>query len=714
MKLLIVESPAKSKTIENYLGSEYQVASSIGHIRDLTIKGKGGFGVDLENNFKPQYAILKDKHEVVANLKKLADQADFVYLATDPDREGEAISWHLQEVLGKQPMKVARIVFNEITKTAILEALKNPRQVDMDLVHSQESRRILDRIIGFRLSSLLQQKIGSKSAGRVQSVALKLVVDREKEIEAFDSKEYWEIYAVLSKAEYTHLPLKAKLIGLLTDKDIFDYTKLSINNQEESGTVTKNLENASYVIQRVDKKMRNRSSKPPFITSTLQQDAAAKFNYNAKRVMIIAQKLYEGIDIGQERVGLITYMRTDSIRLSEDFQTSAKEYILSRYGENYFKQNKSKNKEGQHVQDAHEAIRPTSVTRTPEMMKTYLSAEEYKVYTIIYNRALASMMSDAVIEDTKIGISASEYVFNLDGQQIMFDGFLRLYEEASLDDNEETPILPSLTEKEQLTLMDLCSEQKFTNPPHRYTEARLIRKMEELGIGRPSTYAMTMETLRLRSYVQMQNRTFIPTDQGRLTSEQLDLFFNSIINVKYTADMEKRLDEISLGQSIWYEEIRKFYDAFIPLVEKARDEMVKIYPKHTDEFCPVCGMPLFIRRGPFGEFTACSGYPHCKYIKKALKPDPVKTGVECPLCHEGELVERINVRGKTKGALFYACSLFPKCKATYSGLPNGDKCNVCQAPMIQVGEEVKCGNTKCKTNRKSKKKVVSEEIVASE
>lgn len=692
MKLLIVESPAKSKTIERYLGEEYVVESSIGHIRDLTIKGKGGFGVDIENNFQPEYEVLKEKKEVVEKLKKLAFKADHIYLATDPDREGEAISWHLQEVLEQPSDKVSRVVFNEITKKAVLNAIPNARQVDMDLVHSQESRRILDRMIGFRLSSLLQQKIGSKSAGRVQSVALKLIVDREKEIEAFDSKEYWDIHALLLKNESV---LKAKFI-----KD--QNGNVELNDEASTLKVIEHLKDAKYIVDNIEKKNRNRSSKPPFITSTLQQDAGARLKYNAKRVMMIAQKLYEGIDIGDERVGLITYMRTDSIRLSDDFIASAKTYIEDNYGKKYYKGFKAKNKKGAHVQDAHESIRPTSIDRTPEKMKPYLSNDEYKLYTLIYNRAVASLMSDAEVEDTKVNILANECLFNLEGEKIVFDGFLKIYEEAKIDETEDLSRLPELTIGEELPLQDLVYEQKFTNPPYRYTEARLIRKMEELGIGRPSTYALTMETLRLRSYVTMDKRTFVPSEQGRLTSDQLELFFSSIINVKYTADMENTLDLISEGKAIWYEEIREFYETFMPLVENARDNMVKLYPKLTDEYCPECGLPLYIRRGPFGEFTACSGYPHCRYIKKAVKPEPVKTGVECPLCHEGELVERINVRGRNKGAKFYACSKFPKCRATYSGLPNGDTCKVCKSPMIIVDDVVRCGNERCKTNRKKK------------
>ncbi len=693
MKLLIVESPSKSKTIEHYLGSEYKVVASLGHIRDLRIKGKGGFGVDVENNFQPEYSILPEKKEVVDNLIKLAEEADHIYLATDPDREGEAISWHLQDVLDQDPKKVSRIVFNEITKTAVTNAIQNDRQIDMNLVHSQESRRIIDRIIGFRLSSLLQQKLGSKSAGRVQSVALKLIVDREKEIEAFDKQEYWDVFAFINKDEKD---LKFKLT-------LKNQEKIELHNEQDAQTVIDELHNENFVVSSIDTKERKRVAKAPFITSTLQQDAGVRFKYNAKRTMLIAQKLYEGIDIGKERVGLITYMRTDSVRLSDDFLNEAKKYIKTNFGDKYYKGYKVKAKKGQRIQDAHEAIRPTSLDRTPEKMKKYLSSDELKIYTIIYNRALAAIMTDALVEDTIISVAANNYTFELSGEKVLFDGFQILYQEMSEDESEITG-LPEFALNEKLNVNEVKSEQKFTNPPYRYTEVRLIKKMEDLGIGRPSTYALTMETLRIRSYVTMDKRTFVPSEQGRLTSDQLDLFFKEIINVKYTAEMENTLDAISEGEAVWYEEIRKFYDKFVPLIENARDNMIKIYPKPTDEFCPVCGLPLFIRRGPFGEFTACSGYPHCKYIKKKPKPEPVHTGIPCPLCKEGELVERINVRGRTKGSLFYACSRFPDCRATYSGLPNGEICEVCGGPMITVNNEVVCGNEKCKTNRERRAK----------
>ncbi len=696
MKLLIVESPAKCKTISNYLGEDYVVESSIGHVRDLSIKGKGGFGVDINNNFAPEYVILKDKVEVVNKLKKLAKKAEHVYLATDPDREGEAISWHLQQVLEENESKVSRIVFNEITKTTILKAITQDRDIDMNLVHSQESRRILDRIIGFRLSSLLQQKLGSKSAGRVQSVALKLVCDREKEIKDFNPVEYWELFASLYYDNQDNI-LKAKLTS-------YKGEKLSISSKEEMDKVISSLTN-SYTIKDIVQKNRSKQSKPPFITSTLQQDASIKFNYPAKRIMGIAQRLYEGIDIGSERVGLITYMRTDSIRLSDEFVNSSKNFIIDKYGNNYFKGAKTSNINKLNVQDAHEAIRPTSINRTPESVKKYLNLEEFKIYSLIYNRAIASLMSDAVVKDTKVIVDNNGYEFILNGEENVFDGYLRVYDEAKVDETEDenTSLLPSLKVKDTLCFKELSPEQKFTQPPFRYSEARLIKKMEELGIGRPSTYALTMETLRARAYATMEKKAFVPTDQGMLTSEQLDIYFSSIINVQYTALMEEKLDLIALDKLVWYEEIRKFYDDFVPLIEYARDNMVKIYPKMTDEICPECGSPLVIRRGPFGEFTACSNYPKCKYIKKAPKKEVVSTGVICPVCKQGEIVERTSTHGRSKGQLFYACNLYPKCKTTYSGIPQDTVCEVCGKVMIKVGDIIRCSNEKCTTNKKQDK-----------
>jgi DNA topoisomerase-1 len=653
--LVIVESPAKSKTIEKYLGSDYVVTSSKGHIRDLTTRGYGGFGVDIENNFTPMYKNLRDKAEVVKELKKLVKNAKKVYLATDPDREGEAISYHLHEVLGLENKDYERIVFNEITKPAVLKAIDNGRDIDLDLVRSQESRRILDRIIGFSLSKLLQRKIGSKSAGRVQSVALKLIVDREKEVLAFIPEEYWEVFIEFEKKKHK---LKAKLISDATGK-------VKLSNKEETDNVLSGL-NSEFKIVEIVKKNRNKSAKAPFITSTLQQEASSKFNFLSKKTMMIAQRLYEGIELESERVGLITYMRTDSIRLSDEFVKEAEDFVKENYGNEYFGEATKKAK-AKNVQDAHEAIRPSSLKYTPESLKSFLNNDEYKLYTLIYNRALSSLMSDAVVEDQKIRINNNDYIFEVNGTKVIFEGYLKVYSEI---DNNDEKSLPEFKDDEILENVQVLPEQKFTSPQLRYSEARLIKKMEELGIGRPSTYSMTMETLKQRYYVKLDKKMFIPTEQGILTSDSLNEYFNSIINVKYTAEMENGLDEISLGKSVWYDQLKSFYDKFMPLVANADENMEKIYPVYVDEDCPECGSPLVKRNGRFGPFIACSGFPKCHYIKKEEKIEAIETDVKCPKCETGFLVEKYAYKGRSKGKKFYACNRYPDCKTTFSELPN--------------------------------------------
>lgn len=652
--LVIVESPAKSKTIEKYLGKEYVVTSSKGHIRDLSTSGVGGFGVDIENNFKPKYKIMRDKRPVIKELKALAKKAEKVYLATDPDREGEAISWHLYDVLGLDDESYERIVFHEITKPAVLKAFQHGRKIDQDLVHSQESRRILDRIIGFSLSKLLQKKIGSKSAGRVQSVALKLIVDREKEIQAFIPEEYWEVYINFTKAKQE---IKAKLIH---DQN----GKIALKNEQEVKNIVNNL-TGEYKISDIQTKQSFRNPKAPFITSTLQQEASSKFNYTAKRTMMIAQRLYEGIELEDERVGLITYMRTDSTRLSNDFLETAKEFVYSKYGEEYYSGYNQQAPKGKNIQDAHEAIRPSNLKYTPESVKRYLSNDEYKLYSLIYYRAVSAVMKPAEFEDTKLTIENNNYFFEVNGKRLVFEGYLKAYGEYEKD-NDNT--LPEFIIGEVLEDVKLQEEQKFTSPPSRYSEARLIRQMEELGIGRPSTYSVTVDTLKQRRYVKMDKKMFIPTEQGILTAEKLEEYFSTIINVKYTAQMEERLDLISEGKRVWYQEINEFYNKFMPLLEFANENMEKIYPKILDDLCPECGKNLVIRRGPYGEFVACSGFPSCRYIRKEKKEE-IKTGITCPVCNEGEIVERVSSRGRSRGQKFYACNRYPACKTTFSELP---------------------------------------------
>lgn len=655
--LVIVESPAKSKTIEKYLGKDFVVLSSKGHIRDLTTRGFGGFGVDIENEFAPMYKVMKDKKDVVKTLKKEIKNSDKVYLATDPDREGEAISWHLFDELGLDDSKYERIVFNEITKTAVLHALENSRKIDQDLVHSQESRRILDRIIGFSLSKLLQKKIGSKSAGRVQSVALKLIVDREKEIQAFNPEEYWEIYLEFAKKTSK---LKAKLIAYKNEK-------IDLKTEQDVDLVKERIEDA-YKIEEIVIRERERSSRPPFITSTLQQDASAKFNFTSKRTMMVAQKLYEGIELKDERVGLITYMRTDSTRLSGEFLGQGKNYIEQYYGKEYYRGYKDFSTK-QNVQDAHEAIRPSHVKYHPDDIRQYLSNDEYKLYALIYYRSLAALMKNAVIEEEKLKIENQGYSFEAIGERVLFPGFLKAMEQFEKDTSKS---LPRFEVGEILQKTDLICEQKFTSPPMRYSESRLIKKMEELGIGRPSTYAVTIDTLKYRHYVKMEKKVFIPTDQGILTSDKLQEYFSSIINVAYTARMEDDLDEIALGKKVWHLELKDFYERFMPVLEFAGENMEKIYPKVLDELCPECGSNLVVRNGRFGEFVACGGFPKCRYIKKEEK-EVVKTGLTCPVCETGDIVERISKRGRSKGQKFFACSRYPKCKTTYSTLEDAKK-----------------------------------------
>lgn len=650
--LVIVESPSKSKTIEKYLGEDFIVTSSKGHIRDLTTRGFGGFGIDIDNGFKPMYKLLQDKLPTIRELKQLVKKADKVYLATDPDREGEAISWHLYEVLNLKEKDYERIVFNEITKNVILESLENGREINIDLVHSQESRRILDRIIGFSLSKLLQRKIGSKSAGRVQSVVLKLICDREKEINNFVPEEFWDVYLTFSRK---NKKIKAKLVS-------YNDEKIKLSNQQETQNVLDSL-TSRFVVAEVLKKEREKFAKPPFITSTLQQEAFTRLGFNAKKTMMIAQSLYEGVELANERVGLITYMRTDSVRLSNEFIGYAKKYIEKNFGKEYYKGYSDLSK-GKNVQDAHEAIRPSKIEYTPDSVKSYLSNDEYKLYNLIYNRVLAALMSPAIIEDQKVKIENNGYIFETNGEVVKFDGYMRIYQELDSD----LKALPDFTIGEELSKPNIDSEQKFTNPPTRYSEGRIIRKMEELGIGRPSTYSTIVDTLKNRYYVKVTNKVLVPTQQGILTSDKLDEYFNQVINVKYTAQMEEILDDIAIGEKVWNNEIKEFYDDYMPLVQNADQTMEKIYPILLEEECPKCGSKLVMRNGRFGEFAACSAFPKCRYIKKNEAPEPISTGVKCPHCDNGYIVERVSKKGRTKGQKFYACDQYPKCKSTYSDL----------------------------------------------
>ncbi|WP_270525529.1 type I DNA topoisomerase [Longibaculum muris] len=684
--LVIVESPSKSKTIEKYLGSDFEVTSSKGHIRDLATTGKGGLGVDVENSFKPNYVINKDKKDVVKELKKCVKDADYVYLATDPDREGEAISWHLAEVLGIDQTLSNRVVFNEVTRDAVIDALNHPRTIDQNLVKSQETRRVLDRIIGFKLSKLLQKKIKSKSAGRVQSVALRLICEKEKEIEAFIPEEYWKVKALFEKDDISFEAELAKYQG----------KKIELKNEEQALAVYESL-NKEFIVSDVKKTQKKRASKPPFITSTLQQEASSKLNFKAKRTMMIAQKLYEGIDIGEETVGLITYMRTDSIRLSDTFIEEAKDYIEKKYGKDYVGSVKvSKKKEN--VQDAHEGIRPTSVMRTPESMKEYLSADEFKLYSLIYARAVASLMAPAKLNSTSLALDNNGYEFKASGSIITFDGYLRVYGSYEKQSDE---ILPVVVVDEKLMSQDIQKSQHFTKPPARYTEAKLIKELEELGIGRPSTYASIIDTIVTRQYVEMVDKAFKPTESGVLTNDKLVEFFDSIINVEYTASMEQELDEIAEGEDNYVNALTKFEDKFEPLLENAYDKMEQIQPEKTGEQCPECGGDLVIRKGRYGTFVACSNYPTCKYIKK--EPEKIEyAGETCPKCGS-PMIYKTGRFGK-----FEACSNYPECKYIKNEKKKAEPvmtdevCPNCGSPIVikkgRYGEFKACSAyPKCKT-----------------
>jgi DNA topoisomerase I len=666
--IIIVESPAKCKTISKYLGGDYTVVSSKGHIRDLATSGKYGLGIDIENDFKPSYEIIKGKKKDVKYLKDLIEKADHIYLATDPDREGETISWHLYDELKVPDEKYDRIVFNEITKDVVLKALKNPRRIDMNLVHSGEARRFLDRIIGFRLSKVMQSKTAGKSAGRVQSVALKLIVDREREILAFIPKEYWTIEADFKD-------FKANL-ETYKEKDI------EIPNEEEADKILDSLTN-TFTIKKVEEKEKKRSAKEVFKTSTLQQACSNKLGFAASKTMKIAQKLYEGIELDDGFHGLITYMRTDSVRLSDEFTSASFAYINSKYGKDYVGYVK-KGKKTENVQDAHEGIRPTNINYEPDKIKKYLAPDEYKLYRIIYYRALASLMADAKFNSTTVLLDNNDYGFKATGSVLTFDGYLKVY--GDYEDQEDT-ILPDFKNyKSGIILSDTITKtQHFTKPPARFTESSLIKELESLGIGRPSTYATIISTIKDRGYVTLEDKKFVPTEVGFETTDKLQEFFSSIVNVKYTANMEKDLDEIAEGNEDYKKMLKEFYDNFAPLVDNAFKNMEKKKPEETGEKCPECGSPLVIRKGKYGEFTACSNYPTCKYIKKENKQIEKEIICKCPKC-EGNII----VRKTKKGKEFYGCDNFPKCKYASWYKPTGDKCPKCNDLLVIKNGEVIC------------------------
>jgi len=687
--LVIVESPAKSKTISKMLGNNYIVQSSFGHIRDLP---ESKIGVDIEKNFKPTYVAMPKSKKTIANLKKAVGEVDHIYLATDFDREGEAIAWHLKEILKLSDKNTDRITFHEITESAIKDAVKHPRKIDMALVDSQQARRILDRLVGYKLSPLLWKKVRrGLSAGRVQSVAVMMICDREEEIAKFVPVEYWSIQAELKKAEQD-ISFKANLIS----KDGKKLDKLSIKNKEQADDILKELKTAKYIVSSIEKKERKRSPYPPYTTSTMQQDVSRRIGFSPSKTMMVAQKLYEGINIGKQGVvGLITYMRTDSLNIAKVAQTEALDFIGNEYGKQFlpksprFYKTKSKG-----AQEAHEAIRPTSAKRTPEQMKQYLTQDEYKLYNAIWQRFVASQMTDAVYDTVSIDISANKYMFRATGSTLKFEGFMKVYYIA--DENEQEPKLPELKEKELLDLIKIIPEQHWTEPPARYNEASLIKTLEEYGIGRPSTYAPTIKTILDRMYVRLENKKFYPTDLGIVVNKFLKENFKDVINYKFTADIEEEFDDIAENKLKWQDVLKKFYKPFEKhLTDAEGATKQKIEPKATNEICPKCGKPMVIRDSRRGPFMACTGYPECKTTFSVDKDgnkvsnEPEKTDEKCPKCG-GILLKKKGFRGP-----YLACEHYPECKTTFSLDKNGNKvikpepektdikCEKCGSPMLK-------------------------------
>lgn len=660
MKLLIVESPAKAKTIEEYLGKDYKVLATYGHLRDLP---KSKIGINLAT-FDPEYIIPVKSRKTVTALKKEADASDKVILATDEDREGEAISWHTMQALKEDKGKIKipedkfeRITFNEITKNALLNAVKNPRGINKDLVDAQQGRRVLDRLVGYNLSPLLWQKIRrGLSAGRVQSIAVKLIVDREREIEAFKPSEYWEILADLKKDTEFSAKLSKK-----------DGKKLEINSKSEADKILSDISNEKYIVSKVDKKEQKKSPAPPFITSTMQQEAARKLYFSAKKTMTLAQKLYEGKKIpGKGAVGLITYMRTDSLNLSNQALDEARGYINENFGNDYLPESaRVYKKKVKGAQEAHEAIRPTSFERTPEELKDVLDNNELALYELIWKRALASQMKEAVLSLTGVDIKAGAYIFRATGKEVKFDGFTKLYLEGSpekIAEESKEQKLPPLSLNDECELIKINPMQKFTKPPARYSEASLIKTLEEYGIGRPSTYAPTLSTIKDRGYVRLESRYFIPEEIGYIVNDMLVKHFPEIVNVEFTAKMEEDLDQIAEGKIEWKKPIREFWNPFSNDLKKAGDKIEKINTDiETDEICEKCGKPMVIKTGRFGKFLACTGFPECKNAK----PYKETTGQKCPECGEGDMIIKKTKRGKT----FYGCSRYPKCKWAAWKLP---------------------------------------------
>ncbi|HFZ7030767.1 TPA: type I DNA topoisomerase [Streptococcus agalactiae] len=675
--LVIVESPAKAKTIEKYLGRNYKVVASVGHIRDLK---KSSMSIDFENNYEPQYINIRGKGPLINDLKKEAKKAKKVYLASDPDREGEAISWHLAHILDLDKEDRNRVVFNEITKDAVKNAFVEPRQINMDLVDAQQARRVLDRIVGYSISPILWKKVKKGlSAGRVQSVALKLIIDRENEIKAFQPEEYWTIDGSFKKGTRK---FNATFYGL-------DGKKFKLSNNEDVKTVLKRIKIDEFLVEKVEKKERRRNAPLPYTTSSLQQDAANKINFRTRKTMMIAQQLYEGLSLGTAgHQGLITYMRTDSTRISPLAQNEATEFITNRFGANYSKHgNKVKNASG--AQDAHEAIRPSSVNHTPESIAKYLDKDQLKLYTLIWNRFIASQMTAAVFDTMKVNLTQNGVTFIANGSQVKFDGYMAVY-----NDTDKNKMLPDMEEGESVKKVNTNPEQHFTQPPARFSEASLIKTLEENGVGRPSTYAPTLETIQKRYYVKLAAKRFEPTELGEIVNSLIVEFFPDIVDVTFTAEMEGKLDEVEIGKEQWQKIIDEFYKPFEKELAKAETEMEKIQIKDEPAGfdCELCGSPMVIKLGRYGKFYACSNFPECHNTKAITK----EIGVICPICQKGQVIERKTKRNR----IFYGCDRYPECEFTSWDKPIGRTCPKSNDFLVEKkvrggGKQVVCSNEKC-------------------
>lgn len=675
-KLIIVESPSKAKTIGKFLGSGYKVIASVGHVRDLP---KSKLGIDKENDFEPQYINIRGKGDVIKELKKEANRASKIYLATDPDREGEAISWHLAYLLDIDDEENCRIVFNEITKKTIKDAVKNPRKIDSRLVDAQQARRVLDRLVGYEISPLLWRKIRrGLSAGRVQSAALKIICDREREINDFKPEEFWIVTAKLKKDR--------QFTARLSE---YRGKKIRIFCREETDRVVDELEGVKYVVESVEKKDRVRRPYAPFTTSSLQQDASNKLNFSTRKTMMIAQQLYEGMEIrGHGTVGLVSYIRTDSVRISDEARTAAKDFITSQCGSEYYSNNIYLNKKRE-VQDAHEAIRPSHIEMVPDDIKASLSNDQYRLYKLIWERFVASQMSNAKFLAVVADIKNGDYTFRANGSQLLFDGFLKVY----LPDrnNEENKILPELSIGDEPELEELLTEQNFTQPPARFTEAGLVKALEEKNIGRPSTYAPIVATLLDRKYIEREKKSLKLTDLGNIVNDMMEEYFEEIVDAGFTAEMENKLDDVEAKGTEWKDIIRDFYKEFKRELEEADEKIEKIIyeDKPTDETCEKCGSPMVIKHGRFGEFMACSGYPECKNTKPIVR----STGVKCPICGKDIIAKR-----SRRGRMFYGCSGYPDCKQVYWNKPVEKKCPECGALMIEKKSKnytLACSNSEC-------------------